>query len=95
MAALVSIVFLWYHFSVRVQPGFNQSFSNFQLSRALPYLFTILICFLLVREWKRKGIKYREFLENSPGLTIDTSGIQYGIGHGGAGSPVVSPKTKG
>jgi hypothetical protein len=95
MAVSVSIVFLWYHFSVRVQPGLGQPFSNFQISRALPYLFAVVIGCLLVREWKRKGKKYQEFLENSPGLDVDTSGIKYGIGHGGAGPTFIAPKTKG
>jgi len=92
MATLVGLIFLGYHFFVRVVPGLGQPLSSFQLSRTLPYLSAALICGLLVWEWRRLNEKYKEFIRNSPGIDINTGAIQYGIGHGGVQPSVVAAK---
>jgi hypothetical protein len=75
------IIFL-YHISVRVLPGINSPISEFEAARSLPYIVIILSLFYLNNVKKEKDRNYAEFLSNSPGIPIDTNGIQYGSGHG-------------
>lgn len=83
MAAAVGIIFLVYHFHVRVAAGLGEPFSHFDWPRALPYIVALLT--LVGLWWNRTRLdrKYMEFIENSPGVQVDTTGIRYGIGHGG------------
>ena len=73
---------LLYHFFNRVVPGFNVSFDHFDAVRTLPYI-VLFISFFFIK-WIRSNrqASYKEFLENSPGIEIDTEGINYGVGHG-------------
>ncbi len=73
-----------YHFIERVLPVFKNysNQSTFDFSITIPYILLIMsICFL---RWLRKNRNrsYNEFLGNSPGIEIDTTGIEYGVGHG-------------
>lgn len=83
LATLISAIFLAFHFATRVQPGFRAPVSNFEWQRALPYIVLIVVVILLWCEVSRLDKKYKEFLENSPGVDVDITGIKYGIGHGG------------
>lgn len=77
---VVSLVLL-YHFLTRVVPGFEAPWSNFEPLRCLPYLALIVaggVLFLIRTKMKRK---YAEFIDNSPGIDVDTQGISYGEGH--------------
>lgn len=77
-------VFILYHFITRILPGFYLSFhySKIDWIRCLPYLTSVIFYFRLVRWIKKKREKnYEEFLQNSPGINIDTTGIDYGDGH--------------
>lgn len=78
---LCSIVLL-YHFISRIVPGFGASFQNIDPVRSLPYIVLIASFFFLkwIRENRRKS--YQEFLDNSPGIEVDTTGVNYGVGHG-------------
>jgi hypothetical protein len=78
---LCSIVLL-YHFFTRIVPGFGASFRNIDPVRSLPYLVLFVSFFFL--KWIRNNRResYREFLANSPGIEVDTTGISYGVGHG-------------
>ena len=78
---LGSIV-LSYHFLERVFPGFSAPWSSFEPIRSLPYLLVLAAALFLIRLKKRCANKYIEFLTNSPGTTVDTKGITYGVGHG-------------
>ena len=73
---------LVYHFINRVLPGFGLPWSNFDPLRALPYALVIACVVVLIFVRKNRYDSYKEFLENSPGITIDTKGIRYGVGHG-------------
>jgi hypothetical protein len=79
--ACIAGVVLFYHFSARVIPGFGASLSGFELSRCIPYIVTMLAIGVLLRHKWYKDSEYKEFLKNSPGITIDTQGIEYGTGH--------------
>jgi hypothetical protein len=66
----------------RVIPGLNLGFDHFDSVRTLPYLILFLSFFFI--KWIRKNRQrsYKEFLDNSPGIEINTEGINYGVGHG-------------
>lgn len=73
---------LLFHFSTRVFPGFVEPWSTFDPARTLPYLVSVgafTYCSWLSRD---RDSAYAEFLKNSPGEPVDTTGISYGSGHG-------------
>lgn len=72
---------LAFHFSVRVVPGLGLPTENFELSRTLPYLAAIasvFACYFFARDRRRS---FENFVLNSPGVIVDTTGIIYGPGH--------------
>lgn len=79
----IVFIFLAYHFIIRIIPGFKIPISdaNFDWIRILPYLVTVIF-YLLVSWIKCKRKKdYSSFLKNSPGISIDNTGIEYGDGY--------------
>lgn len=79
----VILLFLIYHFSRSIYPGFEieLTYENFQTEKLIPYIALIMgISFVL---WlRKKRIKdYTEFIANSPGIEVDTTGINFGTGH--------------
>ena len=77
----IAILFLLYHFITRVIPGFGVPLRNVQAQRSIPYL-VLTACIILLKELRKNRIaSYREFLKNSPGISVDTTGIEYGVGH--------------
>jgi hypothetical protein len=83
LSILISAILLGFHFTTRVRPGLSAPLSNFELLRALPYITLLVVVGLIVWEVVRLNRKYAEFMRNSPGIQVDTQGIDYGIGHGG------------
>jgi hypothetical protein len=78
--AIATLVLL-FHFSTRVFPGFSAEMSSFEFSRSLPYLAAIgslIFCWWFA--WDRQE-SYKTFRKNSPGIQVDTSGIDFGRGH--------------
>lgn len=78
------ILFLAYHFIIEIYPGFMLSWKDSKIDwmKLMPYVVLIVFYLRLVR-WikkKREG-DYIEILKNSPGIKVDTSGINYGGGH--------------
>ena len=55
---------------------------NFDPPRALPYAIVIVAFMYWNKLRKNRNTAYAEFIENSPGIAIDTSGVTYGVGHG-------------
>jgi len=82
----VGMLFILYHFTLRVLPGIHEPIKNFEFTRSLPYLFAGSAVVLLWRLRANRISGYVEFLQNSPGLDVNTSGIKYGVGH-----PIDSP----
>jgi hypothetical protein len=78
----LGLLILLYHFFIRVFPGFNSSFNNFEVARLLPYIMTIFSCIYLYKIKNEKDENYDEFVRNSPGIEVDTTDINYGSGHG-------------
>ena len=77
----IGLLFVLYHFVSRVLPGIRSPIRNFEFSRCLPYLFVVLSLVLLWLLRRNRIDSYTEFLANSPGITVDTTGIGYGVGH--------------
>jgi hypothetical protein len=77
----LGLIVLAYHFIERILPNLSAPLNNFDPARGLPYLL-ILISFFYLR-WLKKHCsdKYEEFMKNSPGIVVDTNGIEYGVGH--------------
>jgi hypothetical protein len=81
LAVAVSGLVIAFHFSVRVMPGLGLPFKCLEFSRTLPYiagLASIITCFLFARDRRRS---YENFVLNSPGIGVDTTGVAYGPGH--------------
>jgi hypothetical protein len=69
----IYLLVIIYHFVTRVLPGIGQPASNFQFSRSLPYLISILSFIVLVLLRRKQMKAYEVFLQKSPGLTVDMS----------------------
>jgi hypothetical protein len=84
LAWFIIILFLSYHFILRILPGFNLKWKDSIIDwlSMLPYFIFVLTYFTLIRWLRRKRINdYLEFLKQSPGIEVDTSEISYGGGH--------------
>jgi hypothetical protein len=77
----ISAVVLLLHFATRVWPGLGASWSSFELMRAVPYLVTLAGLLFIGKLRSDFKEKYAEFLDNSPGMNVETPGIRYGKGH--------------
>jgi hypothetical protein len=75
-------VVLMFHFIVIIFPGFNLPMSYFDPILSLPYIILFISIIYLYFLRKNRKESYEEFLKNSPGIDVDTKGIQYGVGHG-------------
>jgi len=79
----IGIIFLvlLYHFLTRVVPGLGAPWANFEPLRGLPYFIVVVGAIVVLRLHSKMKKKYAEFLQNSPGIGVDTEGIIYGKGH--------------
>lgn len=77
----IAALFLAYHFITRVLPGWALSLQYFEVQRSLPYLVLGACVILLWKLRENRLSSYEEFLKNSPGIPVDTTGIEYGTGH--------------
>ena len=53
----------------------------FRMTVILPYLAVILAVVWCRKVRKQRIESYNEFIKNSPGKRVDTTGIEYGVGH--------------
>ena len=77
----IALLMLLFHFAERVLPGLGQPIGEFDPSRALPYITALGaagFCLWLTNDRRRA---YEVFLENSPGISIETGPVEYGPGH--------------
>ncbi|MGA2431428.1 MAG: hypothetical protein ABSH13_23230 [Candidatus Acidiferrum sp.] len=77
----IALLFAFYHLATRVLPGIHQPVQNFEFPRSLPYLFIAVSLVLLWRLRNNRVESYKEFLLNSPGIAVKTTGVTYGVGH--------------
>jgi hypothetical protein len=84
LGVFIGITVLLFHlFSVVFKsfPNWNNIKSDFHLSMILPYIVGIAITVFVFYFKRNREKSYSEFVKNSPGIQVDTSGIIYGIGH--------------
>jgi hypothetical protein len=68
------------HFVTRILPVLHHQ-KDFELLMVLPWIMASLglIAWSLAAE--KADTRYKTFLRNSPGITVDTSGVVHGPGH--------------
>lgn len=69
LSAAVCALVLCYHFADRVYPGLSLPWSNFQVSRAMPYLIAPIVLSALVWLAQHYKKKDRKFHSKSPGIS--------------------------
>lgn len=77
----VAVLILLMHYFTVLEPLFDQPGSVDKIYY-LPYCVGVagIVLWRLIAHRSRK--KYEEFLRNSPGVPIDTSGVKFEVGHG-------------
>jgi hypothetical protein len=78
----IAILVMAFHFLTRVWPGFGEPMNDFEPTRTLPYAVALVGIYYLWKLRNQRNKSYAEFLKNSPGIKVDTKGIEYGVGHG-------------
>lgn len=78
----ISVIIICFHFIERVAPGIGLPWSNFEPIVSLPYIILLAAIIAIGYLRNQRNKSYKEFLENSPGIEIDTKNIKYGVGHG-------------
>lgn len=82
LACGLGVLIVGYHFLVRVLPGVTAAGGVFEPMRTIPYIVAVVGLWYLARRQAKRDEAYREFLTNSPGASVDTTGVSYGVGHG-------------
>ncbi len=77
----LAILVLAFHFSTRVWQGFCAQDSTFDPVRTLPYISAFAVFIFCTRLSKNRDNAYASFRNNSPGIDVDTTGINFGVGH--------------
>ena len=77
----IALLFTFYHFATRVLPAIRAPAQNLSFPRVLPYIFILFSVALLWMLRKNRIASYNEFVRNSPGIVVATTGIAYGVGH--------------
>jgi hypothetical protein len=62
-------------------PDFSKIASEFHLSLIIPYIVAVIVAIWLNSFKNNREHSYAEFIKNSPGIELDTSNVEYGIGH--------------
>ena len=75
---------LLYHFfteALKICPFISSPATDFRLELTLPYIAAVVIFIWTLRLRKHRIKSYDEFIKNSPGIDVDTTGVDYGVGH--------------
>jgi hypothetical protein len=71
-----------FHLMTRILPGLSGDWERLDPQRTLPYVAFVAGLWYLKRLSKNRNESFAEFLKNSPGIAVDTTGVVYGVGHG-------------
>ena len=63
-------------------PAIGEPVTPSSIQLVLPYVVLIAVIVYLISLKRQRDQSYHEFLKNSPGIEVDTSNIEYGVGHG-------------
>jgi hypothetical protein len=77
IAALV----LGIQFNAVIIPLIRKCFAGWQAQNFLPWFVAAFGICVWYRQHRHNAQKLREFLRNSPGKAVDTTGVEYGVGH--------------
>lgn len=69
------------HFGLVIFPTMCKG-AGFSYAHLMPWIIAAAGGIICMKTAQSNGKKYAEFLKNSPGREVDTSGIDFGIGHG-------------
>jgi len=94
LGCAVGMLFLIFHFYTRVLPGIGSTWSKFEPMRTLPYIVLVACVIWLGFLRKNRLSSYEEFLRNSPGIDVSTTGIVYGVGHPAYETPNIPTNRK-
>lgn len=78
----ILFVVLFFHFLTRIAPHFLNKGTNFEILSLFPYIVLLALITYLTDLKKSNDKSFNEFMKYSPGKQIDTTGIDYGVGHG-------------
>lgn len=78
----LGVLIIGYHFLVQVMPGATAEASVFEPIRVTPYVVAAVCFWYLSERQAKRNEAYEEFVRNSPGVSVDTTGVSYGVGHG-------------
>ena len=78
---ILTLLILLYHYLDRIQPFFAVKCQNFTIGIIIPYVVLVVCLIFLILFRNNRNQAYKEFLKNSPCIKIDTTGIEYGVGH--------------
>lgn len=84
LGLFIGSLVLLYHFfteALKVCPYFSTPAIDFRLELTIPYIVATVISIWVLRLRRHRIKSYDEFVRNSPGIDVDTSGIDYGVGH--------------
>jgi len=75
------VLFLLYHATSTLTLSVSLPSTTEAYFAYVPYLATVVLVVYLSHLGKSRMTGYNEFLKNSPGLQINTEGVEYGPGH--------------
>lgn len=81
LAIAMALLVILFHFFVRVWPGLWLVGGTFEPQRTLPYLALSGSLVACARLALGRRASYQAFINNSPGVAVDTTGIEFGVGH--------------
>jgi hypothetical protein len=81
LAVGIAVLVLLIQFSTVVWPKIPYQFVGLKLKDFVPWIVAIVGLCVWHDRRKLAKQKYEEFLRNSPGKPVDTSNIEYGVGH--------------
>ncbi|MCP1290564.1 hypothetical protein NK214_10225 [Chromobacterium sp. S0633] len=79
------VLVVGYHASKQVLPNFLCTSCAFEFSCWLPYLMLLASACYVWQVSRKSDESYEEFIRNSPGILVDTTSVEYGVGHGHEG----------
>jgi hypothetical protein len=79
---------LLYHFISRVAESIDVN-ASVEIAKLVPDVVAAVGAVYLRRLQAKTNKKYIEFLQESPGIEVDTAGTEYGPGHGFPGKTKV------
>lgn len=81
LGVAVGVLVLGVHFYKTILPAIDAEYS-IEFLNIVPWLVAVSGILLCICKARDNNEKYAEFLKNSPGIEVDTTGVSYGIGHG-------------